>query len=488
MLEEEGLVWDVIEDAEAIGEDCDSRPLDFAKWTIPQARFLRSCAKRKLFRAGNRSGKTRSCIGDVIFRAYGQHPYRDVRPGPTHQWVVCVSWDQAVPIMKAFHELVDYRRVRKAREFREKDGYGKDSPLIEFENGSTVRFKTMDQGTRRHAGAELDHIFIDEPPGSGHYRELERRVSSTNGDITIGLTPINAPEPLDWLIELTKTDVIEDHHVRMTPAAYTFEDGTVRKLGDGTVLDQDWIDEQRRVVLPRFAPVILDGEWNLNVEGATFQAFNHAEHVTDDYPPGDTWKIALGIDHGTGLGFSQVGLLLAVEPAARGQIPKVWVVAEDVSQGDTTPLDDARRYTGMLRQHGLEWSDLDVVYGDKSHQGHWGGVSRKSNKMLAEALATHMSLHSPDDLEPGINQAKTGKGGGRGSIWYGAMWLHHCMITPGHFKVHSSCERLIQSIERWDWKDNEWKHAIDTLRYGTWEWAMKGRQGGASIHLYGAAR
>lgn len=485
MFTEDAEIFAEIEQADRIGEDCASRPLDFAKWTIPQGRFLRSCSKRKLFRAGNRSGKTRTCIADVVFRAYGEHPYRDVRPGPTHQWVVCVSWDQAVPIMKAFHELVDYRKVRKVREFREKDGYGKDSPLIEFENGSTVRFKTMDQGTRRHAGAELDHIFIDEPPSSAHYRELERRVSSTNGDVTIGLTPINAPEPLDWLIELVEKGVVEDHHVRMTPAAYTFEDGTVRRLGDGTVLDLDWIEDQRRIVLPRFAPVILDGEWNLRVEGNVFTAFDRDVHVTDDYPE-DDWILCLGIDHGTGRDFSQVGILVMIQPSkAQGLYPKVWVLAEDITEGDTTPDQDAARYAAMLERFGWEWSDLDFVFGDKAHQGRWGGVSRKSNKDLEEEMVRILRLKSRSYLKPRIAQAKRGKGGGRGAVEWGSTWLHRSMLRDAHFKIHRSCKRLIDSIERWDFADNEWKHAIDALRYAVWEHSMRGRrEGAATTYLY----
>jgi phage terminase large subunit-like protein len=485
MIDCEDYLWDAVEEADAIDEDCASRPLDFTKWTIPQALFLTDCLnKQKLFRAGNRSGKTWTCVADVIFRAYGVHPFRVVRKGPTHQWIVCVSWDQATPIMKIFHQLVDYRRVRKAREFREKDGYGKDSPLVEFENGSTVRFKTMDQGSRRHAGAELDHIFVDEPPSSAHYRELERRVSSTNGEITIGLTPINAPEPLDWLIGLIEQDVVADHHVKMTPEAYTFQDGTVRVLKDGTPLDAAWIAEQRRTVLPRFAPVILDGEWDLSVEGAVFKAFNTADHVTNDYPAGDDWLFSFAVDHGTGSDFSQVGLLLAVRVNKQGRAVQVVVLAEDVTEGDTLPNQDADRYVGMLRAFDLEWSDLAVAYGDKAHQGKWGGISSKSNRKLTQALATKLGLLSPDSLQPAFKQAKTGRKGGRGSIAHGSQWLHQLMLIPGAFQVHSSCTRLIASLERWDWKDNEWKHAVDTLRYGTWQWSMKEQQGGATVYLY----
>ena len=179
-----------------------------------------------------------------------------------------------------------------------------------------------------------------------------------------------------------------------------------------------------------------------------------------------------------------MGLLLAVRVNKQGRAVQVVVLAEDVTEGDTLPNQDADRYVGMLRAFDLEWSDLAVAYGDKAHQGKWGGISSKSNRKLTQALATKLGLLSPDSLQPAFKQAKTGRKGGRGSIAHGSQWLHQLMLIPGAFQVHSSCTRLIASLERWDWKDNEWKHAVDTLRYGTWQWSMKEQQGGATVYLY----
>ena len=88
-------------------------------------------------------------------------------------------------------------------------------------------------------------------------------------------------------------------------------------------------------------------------------------------------------------------------------------------------------------------------------------------------LGRRQSLGSPG-TGPGIDQAKTGRGGGAGSLWRGAEWLHRLMIRPGAFEVHPRCERVIASLERWDGtRDSEWKDACDALRYAVWPYAIR---------------
>lgn len=471
------------EATKALAADQEVRPLKYARWTVAQRTFLTAAKKYKLIRCGNGVGKTWVCVADCIWRAEGYHPFRPIRAAPTHQLVTCISWSQAIPIMKTFHELLDYTQVKRCREFRPKDGFGKDGPVIEFRNGSTIRFGTMDQGARRHAGAKYDHVLIDEPPGPDHYRELERRVFRTAGDLTIGLTPINAPGPLDWLQDLTARGVIQDMHFRLTMDVTTFTDGSVRRLKDGTKMDEAWIAQQRHEAMAMFAPVILDGEWNLAAVGAFFDRFNTADHVTDHAPQGK-WDPMFGVDYGAGRNKSQFGLLVLYRKHPLTGFPQVYVMDEDATEGDTIPQQDARRYLEMLERHGLHWANLVQAHGDKPYQGKKGGVNAKSNDELTYALASLLRIQ-PAELTPELEQVKRGRGGGRGSIEWTARWLHRCMLRPGHFQVHSRCTQLIEALQRWDWADNEYKHPIDALRYGVWTPAMAGRpSGGTHSYIY----
>ena len=45
------------------------------------------------------------------------------------------------------------------------------------------------------------------------------------------------------------------------------------------------------------------------------------------------------------------------------------------------------------------------------------------------------------------------------------------MLEDG-FTIHEGAERMILSLSRWAWKDDEWKDLNDALRYATWPWAM----------------
>ena len=56
------------------------------------------------------------------------------------------------------------------------------------------------------------------------------------------------------------------------------------------------------------------------------------------------------------------------------------------------------------------------------------------------------------------------------------------MVRPGGFTVHPRCERLIESLHRWRGRDDEWKHAIDGLRYSLTTYIFR-RHVGASAKI-----
>jgi hypothetical protein len=205
--------------------------------------------------------------------------------------------------------------------------------------------------------------------------------------------------------------------------------------------------------------------------GAVFTDFNDS-HITKDKPKGEV-KLALGMDHGDGASFSQVCVLCAVDDS--GEHEKVWVLDMYSSESTTTPDMDAESINIMLRRNGLEWSNIDYVWGDRAYPGRRSGASKKSNNDLMHAMAR--TLRVPQSrLRPSIKTVKRGQNRGAGSVHRGTRFIHYAMIRPGHFHIHPRCTRLIDSLKRWQMRDDEWKHAIDALRYTLQTWIFQRRR------------
>ncbi len=467
---------DALQEAEHLRKYVGDNPLKYARWVIPQVAFLNRKSRRRLLRAGNRFGKSYVAIGDVAYRALGDHPFRGTPWRRTDQWIVCVTWRQALPLMKHLRSFVPDARIARQPNWYPDKGWGKDSPMIVLDNGSTIGFRTMDQGQRAHAGDELDHILIDEPPSAEHYRELERRVVSRAGDITMSMTPINALDDLQWLKDLCADGIVHDHHVRMTEEAYTYaDDGSIRADPNGVPFDEAWIAQQRAEVLPAFAPIILDGEWDGLVVDALLQAWEPDEHICRDLSAiPEKVSLCLGLDHGS-LEFTEVAILVAVDTSQT--YPRVWVIDEYEAPANSPADQDARAILSMLRRHGLTWRDLDSVTGDIPHYGgRRNRVGRKSNAELGAELAREMNLPRGAALVPPILTAKSGRGvGPRGSVYRGLSWLHRQMLRPGHFNVLPNCTGLVKSIENYRGKHNDpYAHLIDALRYSLDPWIRRG--------------
>ena len=228
-------------------------------------------------------------------------------------------------------------------------------------------------------------------------------------------------------------------------------------------MDEAWIARQRAETMEAERGVVIDGEWEIRVEGRVFAAFEVATHVLELLPFGSV-KICLGMDHGDGAQFSEVAVLAAVDDSQL--YDRIWVLDEYVSSGTTTPDFDARAILAMLARNDLQWSQLDHVYGDRAYAGQRGGVSKKSNLDIIRAIGRELGVPY-QRLRPEIRTVKRGQGHGtRAWVQHGNRWLHHAQVRQGHFTVRPHCVRLIESLARWDGREaSEHKHSIDALRY-----------------------
>lgn len=453
-------------------------PLDYARWTEPQAEYLASTAKRKLLRIGNGGGKSFVALADVAMRARKAHPFRpdwNARRGPTRQWIVTVSWSQAVPLMQIFREFLGEGELAQEPSWDIAKGWGKDAPTLVWPDGSTVGWRTMRQGPLAHAGAALDHILVDEPCLVEHYRELDRRVFRVGGDLSLAMTPVNAPGDLGWLRDMATEGLIQDLNFPMNERLFRFVDGELRRLPDGTICDAEWIAEQIRGVPAQYRDIVIHGGWDqIVVDGAFSETFSRSKHVTDEFTLDGKEVLVLGIDHGS-KAFTETAVLVAVDETT--EYPSVYVLDTYEAAKDSPAEADARAILAMLRRHGFQWSNLTRATGDIAHYGGRGRINRKSNTELAYELARELRLGRNQALAPPIRTAKTGQGSNpRGSTYRGLSWLHRALLRDGQITIHPRCETLITAFERFKGgSEDEYGHLIDGLRYALDHWINRGQ-------------
>ena len=469
----------LLQGTEALTEHVARHPLDYARWTEPQREYLSHRAPRKLLRIGNGGGKSYVALADVALRARKCHPFRpdwNKRKGPTKQWIVSVSWAQLVPLMTIFRSFLGEGELAQAPSWDPAKGWGKDSPTLVWPDGSMVGFRTMRQGPLAHAGAELDHVLIDEPCAMEHYRELERRVFRRAGEISLAMTPVNAPGDLGWLRDLAADQVIADLNFPMNERLFRFADtGELRRLPDGTVCDAAWIAEQVKAVPAKYREIVINGGWDeIVVDGVFSEVFSESLHVADFTLDGKE-VYSLGVDHGS-KAFTETGLLVAVDE--RTEYPSIYVLDCYEAPESSPAENDARALIALLTGQRLTWRRLKYATGDIAHYGGRGRINRKSNAELAYELARAMGLKKDEALVPPIRTAKTGQGSNpRGSRYRGESWLHRAMLRPGQFTVHPRCKALIGAIPKYrGGSEDEYGHLLDGLRYALDPWIARGQQ------------
>ena len=440
-----------------LAAEAETDPSRWMDWLPPQDAFHRDPKPVKLLRTGNQLGKTTAGLTEVHWRCLGVHPHYETREPPIEAWVICASWSQSLAIQAKFHAIAQRYLIDGTR-FDAVNGFHANRPAARYPNGSIVRFKTTQQNSLDLAGATIDLAMFDEPPKSPRiFEEVRKRLLRRQGALLLCLTPVNAP--CGWLRELCEAGQVSDHHWRLEPEALIPVDDTEPlTLPDGTPMDEAWIDELRRNTLPQEVPVVVDGEWEMRVEGRVFSQFDPTLMVSDEAPEGEV-LVCLGIDHGTKVGKEVAGLVLVDRS---GDQDRVIVWDEYIGTENTSTADDARGMLDMLKRNRVRWSQLDEVWGDRLYIR--GPSAKKSNRDLIDAVARFLGVASRS-LSPSIRTVKRGRGRGKGSVDAGCRYLHQAMVKDGHFQVHPRCEAMIEALQKWDYRDDDFKDKIDALRY-----------------------
>lgn len=449
-------------------------PLNAVRWLTPQDQFLRLDATVKLYRAGNQAlGKSTVGLAEVRYSCLGDHPHLITKDPPVH-WVVCsLNQAQSLAIQGKFYDLLPADCLDpKLSAYNVKTGFGANKPVTVFRNGSTVKWITDDQGPRAIAGWTGDGVLVDEPCGPEMWRELKKRVMIKRGRLIVTFTPINGPT--QHFRDEVDAGQIAEVHAPLTVAACRYADtGEVRRLEDGTLCDQAWIDEIRAQTHPTWAPIVNDGLWEMMPQGVWYDCFDRAKHRTDKVRlvdrPGAPVYWALGIDYAAAdRAFGHVAALVQCQSLrdAAGRVNEsIYIVDEVTMDGTARNLDFAEAVIKMLDRNGLQWRQLTAVHGDNPVESRW---VMKSNDETMKTIATVLGLRK-DQLHPRILNAKDGPASGI-ALHHGNQYLYSA-IKGGRLYVHPQCERIVTALESWDYtKQHPMKDVIDAVRYALKPW------------------
>ncbi len=436
------------------------------RWTPPQEAFYLDQHPRKSFRAGNQIGKSFGGIRWIQDIALGVHPHQ-FRPPPLECWIVCTSWSQSVAIMTKFRELMPECEVDHdaSSSFNARNAYGKDNPAVILNNGSVFRFRTTRQGPTALQGATVNAVLIDEPSSLEIYRELDRRLTRTGGQLGMTFTPANVD--CRWIREITEAGIIHETHAKLTVENLTpIGSHEPFRLATGASMNQAWVDSQWRNTPAVFAAVVLDGEWEGKPIGQFFTNFDRSVHVSSARtlsPARGPVKIVLGVDHATAARGGQVAILARYQSYAdaEGRVREAIVVIDEcVMEGTATAETFGNGVANMLRRHGLAWRDLHRAWGDNPAQNRY---LSKSNAQLELAIARCFGF-PVRTMRPRIANAEEGRGAS-GQLDSGCRYLYEA-LGDELLVIHPRCSHLIESFETWDFGAmHPGKDAIDALRY-----------------------
>lgn len=167
----------------------------FRPWTAPgsgrspQREFM-SAAKDfryRIYRGGNRTGKTTIAAVDTVLQLMGWHPYIHRKP-PVKGWAIALDWETVGQVLwPKLKTLINLDRVKIGWQRR----VGTEIPeSLHFPNGSSLIFRSAEAGREKVQGADLDFAWIDEEIDGGIVEEIEARLLDRAGNLMITLTPV----------------------------------------------------------------------------------------------------------------------------------------------------------------------------------------------------------------------------------------------------------------------------------------------------------
>ena len=418
----------------ALAQEMVRDPLRFEKYRTGSGSpaFHADTSREKLLRAGNQWGKTRAGARETLWIMTGEHPWRKVKKGPVRGRVVTYSWAQSVEVQRRINEILPKFLV-EGYDFNDHRGFV--GAKLKLKNGSLLEIMTAGQDTIAHGAAALDFVWVDEPPPRELYSELLARLLVKKGTLFLTMTPIG--RPVDWLIDEIEEGRLSDHRYNLSPQNCPH-------------LGQEQIDAIAHKYLPHERPQRMHGHWHGESPDRFFEAFSQLL-IKEDMPQGRV-QVALGIDHGEGIGKEAAILMLYTQ----GEFPRIWIIDEYINTKRTDPDEDAAGILEMLKRNDIRPQEVDLAVGDINTMGKGGG-GIKVNDALSEAIKRQTGSKNSPIV---IRSARKG----RGSVMYGSRLINYAFRRKDLY-IHPRCKRLIHSFQHFKKDEEDLKHVLDATRF-----------------------
>lgn len=429
--------------------------LQYYKPHAKQESFHRSHKRNRWAFGGNRTGKTEGGAVEAVWRARGNHPFRNINR-PTNGWVVSltneVQRDVAQKKVLAYLNpdwIVDVH-VRSGR---------KDDPenaiidfiLVKSLHGgvSTIGFKSCDQGRAKFQGTSQDWIWFDEEPPQEIYDECQMRVIDTQGDVWGTMTP---------LLGLTFVyDKIYINEIRDSEIEYW-----LMQWADNPYLHPDEFARLEATMSEEDREARQYGKF-VAMSGLVYKEFNEDIHVIDPFDVPHTWYDNICIDPGLDAPLS--AHFYAVDGDSN-----VYVIEEHYQSGEgvewhAAQLHEIANRLGWPQHNGFLHTLIDSAANQKT---------LAAEKSVTELFYEHRILADTDvekDIWTGVQRVKQ----------YLKLREHpQTAVWPrGKPKlfIFRNCVNMIREIKSYRWKprtseqDGPEKpikkndHAMDDLKY-----------------------
>ena len=241
----------------------------------PQGQFLRAAAHHKIrvFRSGNRVGKTTIGCVDPILDCLGWHPFMpaDRRP-PLRWWFSAVDWVAGVGQV-IWPEIEKHLPMDQVQHI---SWYRKNGPaipqVVTFRNGSMIEFKSADSGRKKYQGANIDGLWVDEEQPADVIEEARTRLLNSGGMFNVTLTPL---ERMRWVQDLERR---KDVYVVRT---------SMRDAAAGGIIDPHELEIYAADLPERQRRVRVDGEF-VALEGQVYPDLARETHALKPFN-GSLW-------------------------------------------------------------------------------------------------------------------------------------------------------------------------------------------------------
>ena len=306
--------------------------------------FHRSDAKNRWLFGGNRSGKSESNIGfDLGSFALGLHPFR---PTPEHAviWAATVSWPMVGKVL--WHEKI--RRYIPAGRIERVIWHNRAEQIpreLRLRNGTTIEFKSLEQGREQFQGRAIDAYYQDEQSprdAEAIWQEVQARLMDRNGFSSQSMTPLIHQAWLEQRIQ----------NLPATDAVFYADLNDNRRSRRGHVADSE-IDALIAQWPPEIQQTRIKGYFGA-FRGSVYKGFRRDLHVIEPFEIPGTWTRYRSIDWGFNNPF--VCLWLARDPDNQ------WFVYAEHYQARELLSYHAQRIKQIsgLDRYQTTWADHDA--------------------------------------------------------------------------------------------------------------------------------